>query len=70
MGKEKNIMKMVNQNLKVIIYMEQEMGKEQNIIKMESQNLKVNIFMGKNGMENNILLKIIIHMNSQMEKGL
>ena len=41
----KNIMIMVNQNLKVNIYMDKDMEKVKNIIKMVNQNLKVNIGM-------------------------
>ena len=39
----KNIMKMVNQNLKVNTQMEREMGKEKNMMKMVILNLKENI---------------------------
>ena len=43
MEKEKNIMIMVNQNLKENILMEKEKGKEKNIMIMENLNLKENI---------------------------
>ena len=43
MEKEKNILLMVNQNLKEIIQMEKEMEKEKNIILMVIYYLKENI---------------------------
>ena len=43
MEKEKNMILMVNQNLKENIYLEKEMEKEKNIMIMENQNLKENI---------------------------
>ena len=55
MEKEKNIIIMVNQNLKENIYMEKEMVKEKNIIIMVNQNLKENIQMEENGMEMDII---------------
>ena len=45
MEKEKNIMKMENQNLKANIKTEKEMAKEKNIVEMVNYYLKVNIKM-------------------------
>ena len=48
--------------------MEKKMDMQRNILKEEIWHLKVNIKMGKNGMEKDMIIKIISFMNSMMEK--
>ena len=61
MEKEKNIIIMVIQNLKVYIYIQK--NKVVIHILMEKQNMKVNIYMIKNGMEKGLMEIIILYMN-------
>ena len=70
MEKEKNMIKMEIQNMKVNISMEEEMEMEKNMIKREIQNMKVNISMEKEmEKEKNILMvNYILMVNLKMGK--
>ena len=68
MEKEKNIMIMVIQHLKVNIKMIKEMEKEQNIIIQENQNLKDNILKEINGMVKDMTYMKMLNINKIMER--